>query len=150
MKQSSAASGLDLPADIDRWVADQRWFAGKGHSPVLRSIGHWVLPTDQSDVRILCHLVIDTASRFGTLYQLPLTERRTPLAAAAAGLIGQDTAADGSPRFVYDATHDPAFAAALLGFMHTGGAVTLAPVSAGEVPTGVAEIGRASCRERVF
>ena len=141
MKQSSAASGLDLPADIDRWVADQRWFAGKGHSPVLRSIGHWVLPTDQSDVRILCHLVIDTASRFGTLYQLPLTERRTPLAAAAAGLIGQDTAADGSPRFVYDATHDPAFAAALLGFMHTGGAVTLAPVSAGEVPTGVAARG---------
>ena len=141
MKQSSAASGLDLPADIDRWAADQRWFAGKGHSPVLRSIGNWLLPTDRSEVRIRCHLVVDTASRFGTLYQLPLTERRTPLADAAAGLIGQGTAADGSPRFVYDATYDPAFAAALLGFMHTGGAVPLANVPAGEVPTGVAARG---------
>jgi len=123
MKHASAGTGVDLPAELDDWAGHQRWFAGKAHSPVLRSIGQWSLPTDAADVRIASHLVIDTASRFSTLYQVPLTARRYPLESATGGLIGQGTDLDGTPWFVYDATHDPAYASALLKFMVTGGAV---------------------------
>jgi maltokinase len=120
MKHASAGTGAALPPELDGWAAGQRWFAGKAHSPVLRSIGHWLVPTAETDVRITCHLVLDTASRYATLYQLPLTERRRPLAQAAAGLIGTSTGDDGAPAFVYDATHDPAYAAAILDFMRAG------------------------------
>lgn len=123
MKHASAGTGIDLPPELDGWARLQRWFAGKGHSPVLRSIGQWSLPTDATDVRIACHLALDTASRFSTLYQVPLTERRYPLESAAGGLIGQRIDLDGVTWFVYDATHDPAYAAALLRFMVTGGSV---------------------------
>ncbi|MET0955646.1 MAG: hypothetical protein ABWY68_06805, partial [Cryobacterium sp.] len=143
MKHASAGTGIDLPAELDDWAAHQRWFAGKAHSPVLRSIGQWSLPTDAADVRIASHLVIDTASRFSTLYQVPLTVRRYPLESAAGGLIGQGTDLDGTPRFVYDATHDPAYASALLRFMVTGGATRGEDLPAGylaaddHTPTGV-------------
>lgn len=121
MTQASAGTGIHLPPEIDGWASGQRWFAGKAHSPVLQSIGQWTLPT-AADVRIECHLAVDTASRFATVYQIPLAERRHPLAGAG-DLIGRGRDADGAPRFVYDATFDPAFAAALLGFMRTGGRV---------------------------
>lgn len=118
MKHASAGQAIDLPPLLDGWVAGQRWFAGKGHSPVLQSIGQWALPTDDPDVRIACHLVLDTASRFRTIYQLPLTERRQPLTPDAPdALIAHTTGDDGLPRYLYDAAHDPAYAAALLGFI---------------------------------
>lgn len=118
MKHASAGQAIDLPPLLDGWVAGQRWFAGKGHSPVLQSIGQWALPTDEPGVRIACHLVLDTASRFRTIYQLPLTERSHPLTADAPGaLIARTTGDDGLPRYLYDAAHDPAYAAALLGFI---------------------------------
>ncbi|POH64265.1 phosphotransferase [Cryobacterium zongtaii] len=116
MKHASAGTGIDLTPAIDGWVGAQRWFAGKAHSPVLRSIGQWALPTDEAGVRIACHLVLDTASRFSTLYQLPLTERTAPLPESSA-LIAQTVGRDGLPRYVYDAPHDPVYAAALLRFI---------------------------------
>jgi len=134
MKHASAGTGIDLPPAVDGWVGGQRWFAGKAHSPVLRSIGQWALPTREVGVRIACHLVLDTASRFSTLYQLPMTERREPLPDTSA-LIGQTLGSDGLPRYLYDAPHDPAYAAALLGFIATGGSTP-----AGD-PTGVAARG---------
>jgi maltokinase len=124
MKHASAGPAIDLPAQLDGWVAQQRWFAGKGHGPVLQSIGQWALPTDAAGVRIACHLVLDTASRFATLYQLPVTERRQPLSTAAPGaLIAVSTGDDGLPRYLYDAAHDPAYAAALLAFILSRGTV---------------------------
>ncbi|MGO4782893.1 maltokinase N-terminal cap-like domain-containing protein [Cryobacterium sp. W22_MBD10_FK3] len=123
MKHASAGTGIDLPPVLDGWVGEQRWFAGKAHSPVLQSIGQWDLPTDEVGVRIACHLVLDTASRFSTLYQLPLTERTEPLPDSSA-LIAQTTGSDGHPGFVYDAPHDPAYAAALLRFIATGASMT--------------------------
>ncbi|TFC07044.1 phosphotransferase [Cryobacterium adonitolivorans] len=132
MEHASVGTDFDLPANLDRWVTDQRWFAGKGHSPVLRSIGLWTLPTAEPDVRIACHLVLDTASRYSTLYQLPLTKRPAPLPdTAAQALIEQTTDGDGRPRYVYDATHDPAYAAALLAFILAGGTGAAAPTGVG-------------------
>ena len=140
MKHASAGTGIDLPATLDSWVGRQRWFAGKGHSPVLQSFGQWALPTvgsdaasgheagedagDAANVRIHCHLVVDTASRYATVYQVPLTSRRAPLPDSAPGaLIAQTIGSDGLPRYVYDAPADPAYAAALLRFMLTEGSV---------------------------
>ena len=119
MKHARAGTGIDLPSTVDGWVGAQRWFAGKAHSPVLQSIGQWALPTDEAGVRIACHLVLDTASRFATLYQLPVTERTQPLPDSAA-LISSTLGTDGLPRYLYDAPHDPAYAAALLGFIAAG------------------------------
>ena len=126
MKHASAGTGIDLPPGLDGWAGGQRWFAGKGHSPVLASIGQWALPSTVPGVRIRCHLVLDTASRFSTVYQLPLTERAAPLPTAGPNesdraLIAQVTGPDGLPRYVYDATHDPAYTAALLDFVMSGG-----------------------------
>lgn len=119
MKHASAGTGIDLTPAVDGWVGAQRWFAGKAHSPVLRSIGQWALPTDEEGVRIACHLVLDTASRFSTLYQLPVTERTQPLPDSSA-LIERTLGHDGLPRYLYDAPHDSAYAAALHGFIVTG------------------------------
>ncbi|TFC59277.1 phosphotransferase [Cryobacterium sp. TMB1-7] len=134
MKHASAGTGIDLTPAIDGWVGAQRWFAGKAHSPVLRSIGQWALPADEAGVRIACHLVLDTASRFSTLYQLPLTERTAPLPESSA-LIAQTVGRDGLPRYVYDAPHDPVYAAALLGF------ITSAASPSSDDPDGVTARG---------
>jgi len=124
MKHASAGSGIVLPDNLDSWVGEQRWYAGKGHHPELRSIGQWELPTEEPGVRIACHLVLDTASRHSTLYQVPVTERRAPLPDAAAGaLIACVADSDGLPRYLYDAAHDPAYTAALLGFILASGIV---------------------------
>lgn len=151
MKHASAGTAIDLPPDLDRWVGAQRWFAGKGHSPVLRSIGQFSLPTEEAGVRIACHLVLDTASRYSTLYQLPVTERVAPLpdegqsvpgteALDTAGppstaLIAETVGRDGRPRYLYDAVHDPAYSAALLGFILASGTIRA------EEPTSMAASG---------
>jgi maltokinase len=136
MKHASAGTAIDLPPDLDRWVGEQRWYAGKGHSPKLRSIGQWSLPATDAGVRIACHLVLDTASRHSTIYQLPVTERRAPLAVTLPGaLIAQTDDADGLPRYLYDAPHDPAYSAALLEFVLARGTVRA------QEPTGMAASG---------
>jgi maltokinase len=124
MEHASADTGIALPENLDTWVSEQRWFAGKGHDPVLRSVGQWALPTAEPGVRIASHLVLDTASRYSTLYQVPVSQRRSPLPGTVPGaLIAQSTGSDGLPRYLYDAAHDPAYAAALLGFILSSGIV---------------------------
>jgi predicted trehalose synthase len=112
---------LALPPYLSEWVARQRWFASKGPVPVLHSLGEWSLLTAVAGVRIRTLLVFDASAgpndSRGTLYQVPLTERTTPLPGGEAALIVSGTA--GAP-FIYDAPHDPAFAAALLNLMLHG------------------------------
>jgi maltokinase len=127
MKHASTGPGIVLPTNLDRWVGQQRWFAGKDHHPALQSIGHWALPSTDPGVSIDCHLVFDAASRHATVYQVPITGRREPLTGpASAALIEETTGDDGLPRYLYDATADPAYAAALLGFILTDGITTAA------------------------
>ena len=73
----------ETPDYLSPWMSTQRWFAGKGRAPRLQIIGGFALPADDDgdDVVIRVHLVLDGAEN-PLLYQVPLTERRHPLAAA--------------------------------------------------------------------
>jgi maltokinase len=109
--------GVELPEYLNRWVAKQRWFASKGHLPSLVSIGQWALPTEEPAVNIRTELVFDASAATRTLYQLPLTERPSPLPGGERALIAEVDGATESSRFVYDAPYDPAYARALLRFI---------------------------------
>ena len=105
--------GAVLPEYLNLWVSKQRWYGGKGRIPALRSIGEWSLPATQPGVSIRTHLLLDTASPEVPLYQLPLTERSSPLPGGEGALVGRGA----DDMFVYDAPHDPAYAEALLRFI---------------------------------
>ncbi len=122
--------GTPLPDYLNRWVATQRWFASKGHIPVLHSIARWSLPSAEPGVDILTHLVIDSTPGEVSLYQLPLTERAEPLPNRERGLVTTVAADDGQARFIYDAPYDPAYASAILHFI-LGQGTSLAAEDAG-------------------
>jgi maltokinase len=141
---ASSGPGIVLPTNLDSWVGEQRWFAGKDHTPALRSIGHWTMPSTDPGVGIHCHLLFDAASRHATVYQVPVTSRREPLTGMApTALIETSTGDDGLPRYLYDATADPAFAAALLGFILSDGTTPTVTPTAGPAAgtTGMAARG---------
>lgn len=113
--------GTPLPDYINSWVSTQRWFGNKGHMPALRSIGYFSVESAAPGLSIRVDLVLDTASLGLTLYQLPTTERASELTGAENALIAVRAPGSDHARFIYDATYDPAFAAALLTFMEDRG-----------------------------
>ena len=113
---SLLTSHLDL---IAPWLGSQRWFASKGRLPELELIGTWTLPAD--DARIHTHLIMDHSGSTPVLYQVPVTERSTPLADGDGALIGQFDNG-GEAVQLYDGPQDPAYAEALLRLI-TGNAV---------------------------
>jgi len=117
MEVDAASRGTALPEYLNEWVSKQRWYASKGRVPVLRSIGHWVLPAPEAGMSIRTYFVLDGLGSDAVLYQLPLTERSTPLPNGEQAFIVSTNRADGSAVFVYDAPHDPAYAQALLRFV---------------------------------
>jgi predicted trehalose synthase len=114
--------GTPLPDYVNAWLSTQRWFGSKGQLPALRSIGYFLLPTEAPGVTIRIDLVLDAASLGFTLYQLPTTERVDELPEAADALITVRKPGSDQARFIYDAAHDPDFAAAVLAFMEQKGA----------------------------
>ena len=116
--------GTPLPDYVNAWVSTQRWFGNKGRVPALRSIGYFSLPSSEAGVSIRIDLVLDTASLGLTLYQLPTTERHSELTGAVDALITVRDPGSDQARFIYDAPHDPAFAAAVLAFMEQHGVST--------------------------
>jgi predicted trehalose synthase len=114
-------------AVLPQWVAQQRWYAGKGQVPVLTRIGGLRLDDPDGEVDIDIHLLLDESGRTPTIYQVPLTCRAVPLPGGERALVatveldsrGQDDTRPDRPgaRYVYDAPHDPVFAAALLRLM---------------------------------
>ncbi|MHB1289862.1 maltokinase N-terminal cap-like domain-containing protein [Georgenia sp.] len=101
-----------LPAEgtLPGWLARQRWYTGKGRTPSLTVVG--ALPLAGGAVEVVSYLLRDTAAA-PVLYQVPLTLRPAPVEELAGALVGTTTT-DAGPRWVYDACHDPAGAAALL------------------------------------
>lgn len=99
-------------AAIAEWMPRQRWFGGKGHTPSLRLIGAFELPTVEEDARVRTLLVMDDASEPPVLYQVPAVERVDRLHAPEASdhLIGR-LPDDG---YLYDGPHDRAYTDALL------------------------------------
>ncbi|MFM9876720.1 MAG: maltokinase N-terminal cap-like domain-containing protein [Rhodoglobus sp.] len=90
------------------WMGSQRWYANKGTLPALEEIGNLEVPSPDG-ARFVIHLLLDHTVGKPTLYQVPLSYRREPL---ALGWIGE---LEGW--HVHDAPHDPDFARALLATM---------------------------------
>ncbi|GAA3751898.1 hypothetical protein GCM10022240_01280 [Microbacterium kribbense] len=81
--------------------------------PKLRMIGSWDLEPGP-DVSITTYLIVDGGSERSVLYQVPVTFRRAPLESATSAPIAQLTDTDGTPVWLYDGPHDPAYAERLL------------------------------------
>ena len=109
-------------AVLPAWVAQQRWYNGKGRVPVLQEIGVIPLKDPAGRVEINVHLLLDESGRAPAIYQVPLTCRTGRLAGADHALVCVAPEAPGDDdrpgpeanRYYYDAPHDPVFAAALL------------------------------------
>jgi maltokinase len=108
------STDASIPENLPQWVAAQRWYADKGSIPRFERIGGWGFERD--GVVVTTHYLLDHGAGRATLYQVPLSERTT----AIEGAIPVATVVDeGSltERFIYDATADPIYAAALLELM---------------------------------
>jgi len=106
-----------ITALLPRWVARQRWYAGKGRVPVLRRIGGLRLDDPAGEVDMDVHLLVDESGQTPTTYQVPLTSRGARLAGGEQALVATVDQASLGTRYIYDAPHDPVFAAALLRLM---------------------------------
>jgi predicted trehalose synthase len=118
---------------VGGWMARQRWYAGKGGVPRLRTVGDIPLPSPDRDALVHILLLADEADPRRAVYQVPVVERRGVPEGSESHLIGPN-----GDRAVFDAPYDPAFAAALLdairGDAHpsTGDRVTGSGVLTGE------------------
>ena len=120
----------ELAELLPTWMLRQRWYAGKGRVPVLRRIGGLRFTDPAGEVDIDVHLMRDDSGQSPTIYQVPLTYRNARLAGADHALVAPvEEGSQGShrhhgTRYVYDAPHDPVFAAALLQLMLGEGTAT--------------------------
>lgn len=119
-----AGTAAALARAVPPWVARQRWYAATGRPLSLRRVGGLHLDDPSGRVGIEIFLVLDTAPKGSegsegsnvaeaSIYQVPLTFRGSPLAGADTALVAV-LEEPGGTQYVYDAPHDPAFAAALL------------------------------------
>jgi len=110
-----------ITAFLPQWVAQQRWYAGKGRVPAMRRIGGLQLHAPAGQVDIDVHLLLDESAQTPTIYQVPVTSRKAPLPGAEHALIAKLEHDVLGTRYVYDAPHDPVYAAALLQLMVDAG-----------------------------
>ena len=103
----------DVPEFLSAWIAEQRWYGGKGRTPQLEHRGQWSFRDEGWFARIETHLLLDRSGTTPALYQVPLTLRSSPLEGHESSLIGT-VEDDGQSLWVYDGPHDPAYAWALL------------------------------------
>ena len=96
------------------WMGDQRWYAGKGQVPRLRLLTAWRLDDPEGEVGVETLLVADESGPETVVYQVPLTYRGEPLGSADHALVGTMEHSVLGRRWVYDAPHDPVYAAQLL------------------------------------
>ena len=96
------------------WLPAQPWYLTSGREPELAKSGGFRLDDPAGEVGIEFMVVSDASPNRATTYQVPLTYRAGPLAAAAAGaLIGTADHGVLGRRWIYDGTHDPVLIAQL-------------------------------------
>lgn len=98
---------------ITGWIAGQRWYAAKGRSPALTRLSSWRLDDPEGEVGIETMIVADNAATPPVVYQVPLTYRGAPVPELEPALIGTVEHSVLGTRWVYDAPHDPVYAAQL-------------------------------------
>jgi Maltokinase N-terminal cap domain len=102
---------------VPRWVARQPWYAGDA-TPELRPVGFFRFEDPDGEVGIETHVLTDG----NAIYQIPMTYRRAPLPGVAeAALISVSEHSVLGTRWIYDATADPVWRAALLRLIRSGG-----------------------------
>ena len=84
---------------------------------MLRQVGGLRLPDPAGEVVIDVLLLLDESGQSPTIYQVPLTFRPARLTGADQALVATVEDRSLGTRYVYDAPHDPVFAAALLRLM---------------------------------
>lgn len=99
---------------VEAWLGRQRWYAAKGSVPRVRRVWSWRLDDPAGQVGIETMLVLDESEAVPVLYQVPLTYRGAPLEGGDSALVGITEHSVLGRRWVYDAPHDPVYAAQLL------------------------------------
>ena len=99
---------------VSGWMGAQRWYAAKGQQPRLRLLASWRLDDPAGEVGVETLIVADEAGPEPIVYQVPLTYRGEPLGSADHALVGTMEHSALGHRWVYDAPHDPVYAAQLL------------------------------------
>lgn len=99
---------------LEAWMGSQRWYAAKGTAPVLRRLASWRLGDPVGEVGIEVMIVEDDSGESPVAYQVPLTYRSAPLPSIDHALVGVTEHSVLGTRWVYDAPHDPVYAAGLL------------------------------------
>lgn len=102
---------------LTAWMGQQRWYAAKGAVPSLTLVDAWRLGDPAGEVGIETMIVLDEAGPAPVFYQVPLTYRGAALEGADAALVGTMEHGVLGHRWIYDATHDPVYAAQLLAFI---------------------------------
>ena len=99
---------------VSGWMGEQRWYAAKGQQPRLRLLAAWRLDDPAGEVGVETLIVADESGPEPVVYQVPLTYRGEPLGSADHALVGTMEHTALGHRWVYDAPHDPVYAAQLL------------------------------------
>ena len=99
---------------LQGWMGSQRWYAGKGRHPNLERLAAWRLGDPEGEVGVETLIVADDSGPETVVYQVPLTYRGAPLASIDHALIGTMEHSALGTRWVYDAPHDPLYAALVL------------------------------------
>lgn len=100
---------------LERWLPGQDWYTGSSATPIARA-GAFRFDDPAGEVGVETLLI-----RAGDdVFQVPLSYRGAPLAGADAFLVGTMEHSVLGSRWVYDATGDPVYAAALVGSVLTG------------------------------
>jgi len=110
---------------LPTWLAEQRWYAGKGRRPQLRRLGGFRFEDPDGEVGVETHLTADVSTRPPVVYQVPLSYRAEPLPGAEHALVATTVHSELGKRWIYDATHDPAYVKALLDLVLGSGSVAL-------------------------
>ena len=155
MTTHSAPRAASLDALLADWLPVQRWFPAKGRAVDLTSAGGFELPAAGASAdaaaapRLQVHLVHVRAGRLETILNVPLSLRSAPLSGAEHALVGHVEGAAAGAVWVYDAVHDPAFAAALLALMGDRSTVEGALDAGGDGGVRGSAGGRATAHGRV-
>jgi hypothetical protein len=95
------------------WLADQPWYLGSD-VPAMSAVGFFRLEDPAGEVGMETHLVMAGSA----VYQIPMTFRAAPLSHLADGsetaLMATAEHSELGTRWIYDATFDPAWAAAVV------------------------------------